>query len=96
MGIIHFGIHNMAEKMAAKIPLSFINFIYWGCGWDLAKWLERLAVNAQSHNSPGFDPSILGHIGIRGAADETVLNNYKKIKKTFFLSIGVIAGVYWG
>jgi hypothetical protein len=39
----------------------------------------------QSHNSPGFDPSILRHSGILGAADEAVLNNvHKKIKiKTF-------------
>ncbi len=29
----------------------------------------------QSRNSPGFDPSILRHNGILGAADEAVLNN---------------------
>ncbi len=28
----------------------------------------------QSRNSPGFDPSILRHSGVRGAADEAVLN----------------------
>jgi hypothetical protein len=30
-------------------------------------------IEATSHNSPGFDPSILRHSGIRGAADEAVL-----------------------
>ena len=36
----------------------------------------------QSHNSPGFDPSILRHSGILGAADEAVLTNVlKKIIK---------------
>ncbi len=35
----------------------------------------------RSRNCPGFDPSILGHSGISGAADETVLNiAYKKEK----------------
>ncbi len=48
---------------------------------DLAKWLECLAVNA-SHNSPGFDPIILQHSGIWGAADEAVLNNVHKNKKS--------------
>jgi hypothetical protein len=28
----------------------------------------------RSRNCPGFDPSILRHSGIRGAADEAVLN----------------------
>ena len=39
----------------------------------------------QSRNSPGFDPSILRHSGICGAADEVVLNTIhrkKKIQKT--------------
>ncbi len=69
----------MAEKMAVKMPSPFITYIYWWCGWDLAEWLERLPVNAQSHNSPGLDPSILGHRRIWGAADEAVLNNVQKI-----------------
>ncbi len=35
----------------------------------------------QSHNSPGFDASILRHSGIWGAADEAVLKNvHKKIQ----------------
>ncbi len=42
-------------------------------GWDLAEWLERLS-QCWSRNCPGFDPSILRHSGIWGAADETVLN----------------------
>ncbi len=41
------------------------------CGWDLAE---------QSRNSPGFDPSILQHSGIWGAAEKAVLN--KAIKKS--------------
>ncbi len=36
----------------------------------------------KSHNSPGFDPSILRHSGIWGAADEAVQNKiHQKIKK---------------
>ncbi len=35
----------------------------------------------QNRNSPGFDPSILRHSGIWGAADEAVLNNVHKKKK---------------
>ncbi len=34
----------------------------------------------QSRNSPGFDPSILRHSGIWGAADDAVLNNVHKKK----------------
>ncbi len=36
----------------------------------LAVWLERLTANAV--NCPGFDPSILRHSGIWGAAVEAV------------------------
>ncbi len=46
------------------------------CGWDLAEWLERLRANAV-----GFDPSILRHSGIWGAADDAVLNIVDKKKK---------------
>ncbi len=53
------------------------------CGWDLAKWLERLTDNAivATRNSLGFDPSILRHSGIWGAADEAVFNKVKVHKK---------------
>ncbi len=50
-------------------------------GWDLAEWLERLAVNAEVATVLGFDPSILWHSGIWGAADEAVLNNVHKNNK---------------
>jgi hypothetical protein len=36
----------------------------------------------QSRNSPGVDPSVLPHCGIWGAADEAVLNNVHKKKKS--------------
>ncbi len=36
---------------------------------------------SQSPNSPGFDPSILRHIGIWGAAYEAVWNKVQKRKK---------------
>jgi hypothetical protein len=43
----------------------------------------------QSRNSPGFDPSILRHGGISGAADETVLKKvHIKSKKPVKLHIG--------
>jgi hypothetical protein len=51
--------------------------------YSVAEWLERLAVKCQclSRNSPhGFDPSILRHSGIWGAADKAVLNNVHKKK----------------
>jgi hypothetical protein len=53
-------------------------------GRDLAKWLERLAVNAKVAitNSRGFDPSILRQSGIREAADEAVLNDVHKKKQS--------------
>jgi hypothetical protein len=38
-----------------------------------AEWLECLTANAKSHNSPGFNPSILLHSGIYGSADEAVV-----------------------
>jgi hypothetical protein len=51
-------------------------------GRDLAElWMRSSRAprasgcQCQSHNSPGFDPSILRHSGIRGAADEAVWNN---------------------
>jgi hypothetical protein len=34
---------------------------------------------SQSRNSPGFEPSVLRHNGIREAADEAVLNNVHQI-----------------
>jgi hypothetical protein len=36
----------------------------------------------QSRNSPGFDPSILRHSGIRGVADEAALKNVHKKKQS--------------
>ncbi len=50
-------------------------------GCDLAKQLERLTdYQCQSRNSPGFDPTIFWHIGIWGAAHESVLNIVPYIK----------------
>ncbi len=56
--------------------------IYPISGLDLAEWLERLAVNVKVAKSPGLESSILRHSGIRGAADEAVLNNVHKKKKS--------------
>ncbi len=47
--------------------------IWPSCGWDLAKWLERLTANAID-NSSGLNPSTLWHSWFSGAADEAVLN----------------------
>ncbi len=44
-------------------------------GWVLAEWFGASSCQSQSCNSSGFDPSILRHSGIWGAADEAVLNN---------------------
>jgi hypothetical protein len=47
----------------------------------VAVWMRSSRVGrasycqCQSRNSPGFDPSILRHNEIRGAADEAVSNN---------------------
>ncbi len=45
------------------------------CGWDLAEWLECLNANAKVTTVLGSIPaSFLRHSGIRGAAEEAVLN----------------------
>jgi len=45
-------------------------------------WVVRASgCQCQSCNSPGFDPSILRHSGIWGAAYEELLNNVHKKKK---------------
>ncbi len=53
--------------------------------WMRSGWVVRASdFQCQSRNSPGFDPSILRHSGISGAADEAVLNTVhrkNKIKK---------------
>jgi hypothetical protein len=52
---------------------------------DSADWLMVRASDCQcqNRNSPVFDPSILRHSGIWGAADEAVLNKeHKKLKKS--------------
>ncbi len=38
------------------------------------------ACQCQSRTSPGFDPSVLRHSDIWGAAEETVLNKYDKLR----------------
>jgi hypothetical protein len=50
-------------------------------GRDLAAWLKRLAATAKVVIVLGFNNSILQISGIRGAADEAVLNElHKKLK----------------
>ncbi len=51
------------------------------CGWDLAEWLERPTVNAEVATVLGFDPLILRHSGIWGAADKAVLNTLHRKKR---------------
>ncbi len=46
-----------------------------------SRMVRASGCQCQSRNSPGFDPSVLRHSGISGAADETVLNNVGYIKK---------------
>ncbi len=53
-------------------------------GWDLAELFRVSDCQCRSRNSPGFDPSILRHIGIWRAADEAVLNKVH-FKKSPFL-----------
>jgi hypothetical protein len=51
---------------------------------SIAEGLERLIANAVV--CPGFDPSILRHSRILGAADEAVLNKEQtKMKKIKFI-----------
>ncbi len=60
----------------------------FACGWDLALWTRSsLVVRAsncqwRSRKSPRFDPGILRHSGIWGAADEAVLNTVRREKKS--------------
>jgi len=52
----------------------------------------------QSRNSPGFDPSILLHSGVWGAADKTVLNTVhrKKLQKISLLKVSnVVLGRFF-
>ena len=42
--------------------------------------MVRASGQCQSRNSRGFDPSILRHSGIRGAADEAVYSRITSIK----------------
>jgi hypothetical protein len=50
------------------------------CPWMSSSLVVRASgCQCQSRNSPGFDPGILGHSGIWGAADKAVLNNVHNI-----------------
>ncbi len=65
-----------APDWTTELYISWTDKIWW----DLAERLERLHVNAKSRTSPGFDPSVLRHSEIWGAADEAVLNKYDKLR----------------
>ncbi len=63
---------------------AFKGIVKWQSGWMRSSRVVR-AFDSQccSRNCPGFDPSILRHSGIWGAADEAVLSIvHKKIQKT--------------
>ncbi len=58
-------------------------YFFWGWGWrrrTVYIWMRSCRVvrasdsQCRSRNCPGFDPSILRHSGIWGAADEAVWN----------------------
>jgi hypothetical protein len=49
---------------------------------DLSEWIVRLAGNAKVTQQPGLDPSIRRHNRIGEIADEAVLNNVHKKKKS--------------
>ncbi len=71
---------NQAEE-SISLFYHILPFFTIFCGWDLAEWLERLAANVVTVLH-GIDPSILRHSKIIGAADEAVLNNVHKTKKS--------------
>jgi hypothetical protein len=67
--------------------VSFLGIYFWNFCYSVSSFLPNIfegmrssrVVRAydcqcQSRNSPGFDPSILRHNGIWGAADEAMLN----------------------
>ncbi len=63
---------------------SWVKFVLRG--WDLG-WVVRASDSQwRSRNCPGFDPSILRHSGIWGAADEAFLNKVQKNPKRMPLS----------
>ncbi len=75
-------------------PLLFLYVIYMGLYFAASniflKWfLKWSGCLCLCRSSPRFDPSILPHSGIWGAADEAVLNNVhkkrKKSKKSSFI-----------
>ncbi len=47
----------------------------------LSRVVRASGFQCQSRTSSGFDPSILRHSGIWGAADEAVLNNVRPLKE---------------
>ncbi len=74
-------------RITSKTNKNWIFFIMWMR--SSREWMRsRRGVRAsdcqsQSRTSPGFDPMILWHTGIGGAADEAVVNKlHKKLKKT--------------
>ncbi len=75
---IFFGLHMQILRRITKYQQRVKGSIEIVCGWDLAEWFGAFSCQFQSCNSSGFDPSILRHSGIWGAADEAVLNNDHK------------------
>ncbi len=51
-------------------------------GWDLAEWLERMAVNAEFATALGASPASSDTVESEGSADEAVLNNLPKSQKS--------------
>ncbi len=64
-------------------------YIFYSMWMRFSQVVRASGCQCQSRNSPGFDPSILRHRGIWGAADDAVMNNVHKKKKLkkFLLSI---------
>ncbi len=66
--LVNYSVHTLIRKSQRNFLIS------WDC-IRCSRVVRASGCQCQSHNSPGFDPSVLRHSGIWGAADEAVLNN---------------------
>ncbi len=75
------------QKKGSKVEVDPLHLLILSTNSARSQWMSSSRVvrasdsKCCSRNCPGFDPSVLRNTGIRGAADEAVLNIvHKKIK----------------
>ncbi len=63
-----------------KVVVFFWNIRSWNLWMRSSRVVRASDCQCRSRNSPGFNPSLLPHSGIQGAADERVLNTVHRKK----------------